>query len=118
MNRGATNEQLEEMLDEPHHRHLAIFTPAVSPHCQLMVRPDPLACQSRCFCPHPPQAEDVSLHALSEIERRHRDIASLQSSIEELADIWRDVAALVESQVTCRGQRRRGYRVDMCSPAG
>lgn len=104
MNRDATDKQLEEMLEEPHHRHLAVFTPTVSPHCQLMVRLGPGACQSRCLCPRPPQAEGVSHQALSEIERRHRDIASLQSSIEELADIWRHVAALVESQVTCTGK--------------
>lgn len=102
MNRDTTNEQLEEMLDEPHHKHLAFFTPTVSPHRHLIVRPSPGACQSRCLCPRPSQAEGVSHQVLSELERRHRDIASLQSSIEELADIWRHVAVLVESQVTCR----------------
>ncbi|XP_075885208.1 syntaxin-1A-like [Nelusetta ayraudi] len=71
VNRDATDEQLEEMLDQPRHRQIAIFTPA---------------------------AVGVSSQALSEIELRHQDIASLQSSIEELADIWRHVAALVESQ--------------------
>lgn len=107
MNRDTTNEQLEEMLDEPHHRPLTIFTPTVSPHCQLMVSPGTCARQSPFLCPRPPQAEGVSHQALSEIERRHRDIASLQSSIEELADIWRHVAALVESQVTCGGKGGR-----------
>lgn len=64
----------------------------------------PSASQSRCVCLLPPQAEGVSQKALSEIERRHQDIASLQSSIEELAEIWRHVATLVESQVTCGGR--------------
>lgn len=70
------------------------------------------------FVPLPPQAEGVSHQALSEIERRHRDIVSLQSSIEELADIWRHVAALVESQVTYRGHTIQGYRGGVCSPPG
>lgn len=114
MNRDATDEQLEEMLDEPRHRQIAIFTPTVSPYCHSAVSPAPSARQSRPFLSPPPQAVGVSSQALSEIERRHRDIASLQSSIEELADIWRHVAALVESQVTSGGgeagiQRRRGF---------
>lgn len=54
----------------------------------------------------------VSSQALSEIERRHRDIASLQSSIQELADIWRHVAALVESQVTFGGQGEAGIEIE------
>lgn len=68
----------------------------------------PPPCHQSHPCVSTPQAGVESSQALSEMEHRHRDIVSLESSIEELADIWRHIAALLESQVTCGGKGRCG----------
>lgn len=86
---------------------ISLFSSSPSVHCHLLIIAGPSIYQSHFLCFRPPQAEGVSHEALSEIERRHRDITSLQSSIEELADIWTHVAALVEAQVTCGGKGGR-----------
>lgn len=41
----------------------------------------------------------TSGQALSEIESRHQDIVSLESSIRELHEVFADTAMLLESQV-------------------
>lgn len=42
----------------------------------------------------------ISSQALSEIESRHQDIMCLESSIEELREIFADTAMLLEIQVS------------------
>ncbi|XP_041826893.1 syntaxin-2-like [Melanotaenia boesemani] len=66
-----TDEELEEML---HRDNLAIFISHVNSNAH------------------------ISTQALTEIERRHQDIISLESSIKELHEIFTDTAMLLEIQ--------------------
>ncbi|XP_070780525.1 syntaxin-2-like [Enoplosus armatus] len=66
-----TDEELEEML---HRGNLAIFISDINPDAR------------------------ISSQALSEIESRHQDIICLESSIEEMHEIFADTAMLLEIQ--------------------
>uniref|UniRef100_A0A3P9GXB7 t-SNARE coiled-coil homology domain-containing protein n=1 Tax=Oryzias latipes TaxID=8090 RepID=A0A3P9GXB7_ORYLA len=71
VDKATSNEELEEML---HCHDLDIFIADVNSETR------------------------VSGRALNQIERRHQDILSLESSIEELREIFADTAMLLESQ--------------------
>nr|XP_020465496.1 syntaxin-2-like [Monopterus albus]XP_020465497.1 syntaxin-2-like [Monopterus albus]XP_020465498.1 syntaxin-2-like [Monopterus albus]XP_020465499.1 syntaxin-2-like [Monopterus albus] len=71
VDKATTDEELEEML---HHDNLAIFISDINSNAQ------------------------ISSQALSEIESRHQDIISLESSIKQLHDIFTDTAMLLEIQ--------------------
>lgn len=71
VNKVTTEEELEDML---HLDNLSIFISDINSNAQ------------------------VSSQALSEIESRHQDILSLESSIRELHEVFADTAMLLESQ--------------------
>lgn len=45
-------------------------------------------------------SSSLSPEALDQIQARHRDIVRLESSIEDLQQVFCDVAALLDSQVS------------------
>ncbi|KAM9424497.1 syntaxin-2-like [Pholidichthys leucotaenia] len=71
VNKVATDEELENMLERD---NLSIFIADIKPDTQ------------------------ISSQALSEIERRHQQILSLESSVRELHEIFLDTAMMLETQ--------------------
>lgn len=117
VNRDVTDQQLEEMLDEPHGRHLAIFTPTVSSlsgvgYCCPLSLPITL----RLFSPFTgrerfprvtePDRASPSGHRQPAVQHRgaSRHLEARRRPGGESGDLLR--------------QRRWGFRGDMVSPAG